>query len=289
MDLTYLIQLLIIGLTEGSIYIMVALGIVIVYKCTKVVNLIQGEFVVLGGLLLATLTKQGLSIPLSFILSILVVGVIGGLVGYFCFRPFLAKNIDTGVIVIATVGISMLFKMSMGLIWGKLPLNVPSFSDADTIRYSGLSLNPQVIWLTIITIIAFLAVLYFLDKTLYGKVFRGCSENRFYARLLGIKDDRMILVAVIISALLGAVGGATISPISYANYDMGILYSVNGFIAAVIGGLEKPMGALYGGLLMGLLSAFSAGLLGSGVRDVLIVAILIIVLIIKPTGLYKGI
>ncbi len=289
MDLLYLLQLIIIGITEGSIYVLVALGIIMIYKCTKVVNLAQGEFVVLGGLVFASLSKQGLSLPISFILTIVIVGfIIGGVVGIFGFRPFLRKNIHPGTIIIATIGLDMLIKMIIIYIWGKLPISVPYFSGDTPLKFAGISIYPQHIWVIAITIIAFIAVMLFLERTLLGKVFRACAENRFHARLFGINDSNMILVALIISAILGAVGGAVISPISYAKYDFGIMYSVNGFIAAVIGGMEKPMGALYGGMLIGILSSLSAGLLGGGIRDVLVVSAMLLILVIKPTGLYAG-
>lgn len=290
MDLTFILQLILSGITEGSIYVMIALGVIIVYKCTNVVNFAQGEFVVLGGLIYATLTQLGVSIILSFLITALSIGIVGGaLVGFFGFRPFIKRNVSPGTIIIATIGILNIIKMIMVLIWGRLPVRVPSFSGEEPIRFLGLFILPQALWVIGITAVTFVGVLIFLDKTLIGKSFRACSENRFFARLLGINDTSMLIVAVIISALLGAIGGVAITPISYAKYDMGIHYTVNGFIAAVLGGLDKPVGALYGGMLIGILYSLSAGMLGSGFASIIIVLTLLAVLVFKPTGIVAGI
>lgn len=290
MDLTFILQLIISGITEGSIYIMVALGVIIVYKTTNVVNFAQGEFVVLGGLVYASLIKLNVPTFLSFLITAVSIGTVGGfLVGFFGFRPFIKRNVSPGTIIIATIGILNIFKMIMVLIWGRLPARVPSFSGDEPIRFFGLFILPQAIWVIALTAVTFVGVLVFLDKTLVGKSFRACSENRFFARLLGINDTSMLIVAVVISALLGAIGGIAITPISYAKYDMGIHYTVNGFIAAVLGGLERPIGALYGGMLIGILYSVSAGLFGAGYANILIVLALLAVLIFKPTGIVAGI
>ncbi|MBS4025661.1 MAG: branched-chain amino acid ABC transporter permease [Clostridia bacterium] len=288
MDLVYLSQLLITGITEGSIYVLVALGTVIIYKCTRVVNLAQGEFVVLGGMLMATLTGVGLPIPLAFVLTLIIVALAGGLVAILGFRPYLKRNIPFGTIVVVTIGIHMFLKMAIMLIWGKLPISVPAFSGGIILEFYGVYINPQSIWVIALTGLTLVAAIYFLEKTLLGKAFRACAENRFSARLFGINDDKMLLIALMLSGVLGAVGGATIAPISYIKYDFGMMYSVNGFIAAVIGGLDKPMGAVVGGLMIGLISSFGAGLFGAGARDILVLATLLIILVLRPTGIYAG-
>lgn len=290
MGLTYILQLIVTGITNGSIYILISLGIIIVYKCTQVINFSQGEFVVLGGFLFYTATSFGVPVPIAFVATVLFIGfVVGSAVGYFGLRPFIKRNIPPGTITLATLGLSMVIKMAMILIWGKLPVRVPAWSGEETIRFFGLSIQPQAVWVLAITVVAFILVLLFLEKTLLGKSFRACSENRFFARLLGIDDNKMLIVAMVISAMLGAIAGAAITPISYAVYDFGITYTINGFIAAVLGGLNNPKGALYGGLLIGLLSSLTAGLIGASFSDIVVVMALLAVLIIKPTGLVAGI
>lgn len=290
MGLTYILQLIVTGITNGSIYILISLGIIIVYKCTQVINFSQGEFVVLGGFLFYTASLFGLPVPIAFIVTVLFTGfVVGSTVGFLGLRPFIVKNIPPGAITLGTLGLSMVIKMVMILLWGKLPVRVPAWSGENTIRFFGLSIQPQAVWVLGITAVTFVLVLFFLEKTLLGKSFRACSENRFFARLLGIKDGTILIVAMIISAMLGAAAGAAITPISYAVYDYGITYTINGFIAAVLGGLNNPKGALYGGLLIGLLTSLSAGLIGASFSDIVLVLALLVVLIIKPTGLIGGI
>lgn len=290
MGLTYILQLILTGITNGSIYVLISLGIIIVFKCTNVINFAQGEFVVLGGFIFYTASLLGLPVPIAFILTVLFIGfVLGSAVGLFGLRPYLLKNIPAGVITLATLGLSMVLKMVMILLWGKMPVRVPAWSGENTIRFFGLSIQPQAVWVLGITAVAFVLVLLFLEKTLLGKSFRAVSENRTYARLLGINSSNMLIVATIISAMLGAIAGAAITPISYAVYDFGLTYTINGFIAAVLGGLNNPKGALYGGLLIGLLSSLSAGLIGASFSDIVVVVALLAVLIIKPTGLVAGV
>lgn len=290
MGLTYILQLILTGITNGSIYILISLGIIIVFKCTNVTNFAQGEFVVLGGFIFYTATQLGLPTPIAFVLTVLFIGfVVGSAVGFFGLRPFLLKNIPSGVITLSTLGLSMVIKMVMILLWGKLPVRVPAWSGENTIRFMGLSIQPQAVWVIVITAVAFVLVLLFLEKTLLGKSFRACSENRYYARLLGINSSAMLIVAVIISAMLGATAGAVITPISYVVYDYGLTFTINGFIAAVLGGLNNPKGAVFGGLLIGILSSLTAGLVGSSFSDIVVVLVLLVVLVVKPTGLIGGI
>lgn len=290
MGLTYILQLLLTGITNGSIYVLISLGVIIVFKCTNVINFAQGEFVVLGGFIFYTATQLGLSTPFAFIVTVLFIGFgVGSAVGYLGLRPFLLKNIPSGTISLATLGLSMVLKMFMIMLWGKLPVRVPAWSGENTIRFFGLSIQPQAVWVIVITAVAFTLVLLFLEHTLLGKSFRACSENRYFARLLGINSSAMLIVAVIIAAMLGAIAGAVITPISYAVYDFGLNYTINGFIAAVLGGLNNPKGALYGGLLIGILSSLTAGIFGSGVSEIVIVLALLFVLIVKPTGLVGGV
>ena len=136
------------------------------------------------------------------------------------------------------------------------------------------------------TALLVLTVHLFFNRTLVGKAILACSCNKTAAQLVGINVGRMLLVAYGLSALLGAMAGVLVAPITYTSYDAGIMLGLKGFAAAVLGGMGNPMGAVAGGLLLGLVESLAAGLISSGYKDAIAFVILLLVLFLRPSGLF---
>ncbi len=283
-----LLQYLITGLTVGSIYAMVAIGFNIIYNVTEVINLAQGEFVVLGGLVMVSLhVTVGLPILLAFPLTIIIVFIVGMLLDRLAISPIRQPSVLT--LIIATIAASIIIKGIAMFTWGKDPFDLPAFSGRTPINFLGAVIQPQYFWVIGFLIITVILLTLFFDKTIIGKAMKACAANPDAARLVGINVKWMILLSFSLSAAIGAVAGITLTPISLMEYDRGAMLAIKGFGAVVLGGLGSFPGAILGGLILGTIESFGAGLVSSGYKDAFALIVLLAVLFLRPSGLLGNI
>ncbi|MGA1867163.1 MAG: branched-chain amino acid ABC transporter permease [bacterium] len=280
-----LLQFIFTGLTIGSIYAMVGLGFNIIYNATDIINFAQGEFVMIGGLIMVSLTKR-FHIPLlpAFFLTVILVAIIGILLERLAINPLSNPSIIT--LIIITIGASIVFKGLAMLIWGKDTYILPAFSGETPINIGGAVIIPQSLWVLGISLFVVLCLAFFFEKTLVGKAMRACAINRKAASLMGINVKQMVMFSFALSAMLGAVGGIIITPISLMDYQRGTMLAIKGFAAAILGGLGSQMGAVMAGFIIGVLESLGAGFISSGYKDVIALVVLLSVLFFKPTGLF---
>lgn len=280
-----LLQFLLTGVTLGSTYALVALGFAIIYNASEVVNLAQGEFVMLGAMgAIALAAGGGLPLPAAILGAVLLTLVVGLMLQRFAIAP--ARGITVVGAIIITIGASIFLRGSALLLWGKDIQALPAFSGETPIRLGGVTLLPQNLWVMGGTAVLVLGVHLFFNHTLLGKAILACSCNRTAAQLVGINVGRMLLVAYGLSALLGAMAGVLVAPITYTSYDAGVMLGLKGFAAAILGGLGNPMGAVAGGLVLGLVESLAAGLISSGYKDAIAFVILLLVLFLRPGGIF---
>jgi len=170
---------------------------------------------------------------------------------------------------------------------GKDTFGMPNFSGNLPLHIAGAAVMPQSLWIIAITVLLFLALRLFFSRTIYGKGMLACSYDKKASYLVGIDVNRMVLFAFFISALVGAVGGAILTPITLTSYDVGIMLGLKGFSACIIGGLGNPFGAAAGGIILGILESFGAGLISSAYKDAFAFFILLILLFVRPSGLFS--
>ena len=279
-----LLQYLLSGLTMGGIYALVALGFVIIHNVTGIINFAQGEFLMLGAMFMVTLVGLGLPTIPAVILSVLLVMIVVAIIEFTAIRT--ARRASPISLVILTIGLSTAIKGIALLVWGTDPYKVEAFSKGGPIHLGGATIIPQSLWV-VGTTGALLALTYFIfEYTYWGKALRACVVNKFAARLMGINPRNMSLFAFVFSAALGALGGIVIAPITYVTYDMGLMLGLKGFVAAVLGGLSSTPGAVIGGLALVILESLGAGLLSSGYKDGISFVILLLVLFLKPGGIF---
>ncbi|MGB4336730.1 MAG: branched-chain amino acid ABC transporter permease [Chromatiaceae bacterium] len=280
-----ILQFVLTGITLGSTYALVALGFAIIYNASDVVNLAQGEFVMLGAMSAISLSAgQGVPLPVAILLAVLITLILGLMLQRFAIAP--ARGITVVGTIIITIGASIFLRGLALLIWGKDIHALPHFSGESPIRLGEVTLLPQNLWVMGGAAVLVLAVHLFFNRTLLGKAILACSCNRTAAQLVGINVGRMLLVAYGLSATLGAMAGVLVAPITYTSYDAGIMLGLKGFAAAILGGMGNPMGAVAGGLLLGLLESLAAGLISSGYKDAIAFVILLLVLFLRPSGLF---
>lgn len=282
--LNQMIQLLFSGLTIGSIYALIAIGFVIIYNVTGVLNLAQGEFAMFGALISISFVNLGLPLWAAVILSILIVVAIGAVFERTAIHP--ARKSSPATLIIITIGVSIAFRGIAILIWGTQPQSLPPFTDNTPIKFLNAVLLPQNIWAIGISLFILFVMMYLFNKTYIGKALTACVVNVFAARLMGINPEKMSLLAISICAGLGALAGIVIAPISGATYEMGMMLGIKAFVAAVIGGLTNAPAAIAGAFLIGILESFTEGLWSSGLKDVVSFSLLLIILFLKPEGLF---
>lgn len=276
-------QFSITGLTIGSIYAIVGLSFVLIYSVTKVINLAQGEFVMLGGMVMFSFVTAGLPYWISFFLTIIIVMILGWLMERVMIRQ--ARGADPISLIILTIGASIFIRGVSSMIWGKDQVKVEPFTSNEPIGIAGAVITPQSIWVLLIMLIIVGGLYILVDRTIVGKAFQACSVNPLAARLMGISPNKMSSFSFTLSASLGALAGLAIAPIMFPAYDMGVMLGVKGFSAAILGGLGSAPGAVLGGIIIGLLESFGAGYISSGLKDAIAFTAILAILLIRPSGI----
>ncbi len=278
-----LLQFLISGLTVGSIYALVALGFSIIYNASDVVNFAQGEFVMIGAMSAIFLMKAGLSYPFAALLAIAITAGVGLALEKFAIEP--AKNATVVSTIIITIGASIFLRGAALLIWGKEIYGLPPFTSNNPIKIGNATILPQNLWVMMGTAVTVLAVKYFFDRTRMGKAILACSYNKKAAYLVGIDVKKMLLVAYGLSAALGSAAGLLVTPITFMSYGAGVMLGLKGFCAAILGGMGNSMGAVLGGILLGIVETVGAGFISSGYKDAIAFFVILLVLFVKPSGI----
>lgn len=279
-----LFQFLVTGITVGSLYALVGLGFALIYNASDVVNFAQGEFVMLGAMIAIALLDAGMPLLLAASAATLLTIVAGLLLERFAIEP--AKGASVVTTIIITIGAGIFLRGVALLLWGKDFHSLPPFSGDTPIQLGGATVLPQSLWVLGITVLLVALVRAFFNRTLPGKALLACSFNRVAAQAVGINVRVMLRLAYGLSAGLGALAGILIAPITFSSYEAGVMLGLKGFSAAIIGGIGNPMGAVAGGLLLGVLEALGAGLISSGYKDAIAFLFVLMVLFFKPTGLF---
>jgi branched-chain amino acid transport system permease protein len=170
------------------------------------------------------------------------------------------------------------------VVWGTDPLAVPAFSPGPPLAVGGAVIVRQGLWVLAVAAAVFAALWWFFEHTYAGAAVRACAVNPRAARLMGIRVDRVSLLAWTLSGALGAAAGAVIAPITYATYDMGLMLGLKGFVAAVLGGLASPPAAIAGGFALGLLESLAAGFVSSAYKDAVAFLVLIAICLAQAGG-----
>ncbi|MBE0465925.1 MAG: branched-chain amino acid ABC transporter permease [Candidatus Desulforudis sp.] len=280
-----LLQYLISGLTLGSIYAVIAIGLVVTFNITGIFNLALGEFVTIGALAAISLYAAGLPLIVAFVLAVIVAAVLGALMERTAIHPARNANATILTLVIITIGVGIAMRGASLLIWGTHPYTLPPFSAHAPFTVGGATVIPQSFWVLGLGVVCVAVLFAFFEFTYLGKAVRACVMNRTAARLVGVNPNRLSLAAFTVTGALGALAGIFITPITFATFDMGFMLGLKGFVAAILGGVTNVPGAIIGGFLLGILEAFGVGLIGSGLKDAVAMLVMIVVLLVRPSGI----
>ncbi len=284
MNAATLLQLAFSGLSIGAIYALVALALVIPFKASGVLNFGQGSMVTLGAYIALTLsTSAGLPYWAVVPLTLLVAGLIGVVVERLVIRQLVRAPEFT--IVIGTFALGLMVQDAIRLHWqdNDYALDVPF--GTDSILIGPVRLNPVSISILAVSLALLVVLALFFQYTRAGKAMRAVSQNQDAARLMGISVERVFSSTLAIGTAIAALAGVLFAPVTGINPDVGELI-LKAFVAAVIGGFNSLPGAVLGGLALGLIETFSAAFAGSTLKDVSAFAVLILMLLVRPYGLF---
>lgn len=272
------------GVVIGSIYAIAALGFTIVFNATRIANFAHGEFVMMGGLISAVLiSSYGLSTFVAVPVSTALVCVLGVLLDRVALQRARRKTELT--LVMITIGAGITFRGLMQIVVGRDVYFMPEYGVLPSIQFDGVGLSSQAIWIALTLTVVTVGLRVLFSSTQLGKAMRAASENPLAAALQAIDPSRMSSLAFLIASGTGALAGALITPLASASYESGLFYGLKGFSAAILGGLGNPIGAIVGGIIIGLAESISAGYLSSSFKDAVALVLLLTLLLVRPSGL----
>jgi branched-chain amino acid transport system permease protein len=279
-----LLQFAFSGLTVGAIYALVALGFTLIYNASDIINFAQGEFVMLGGMTTVFMATAGIPLPLAMLIAIAVTTGVGLALHRFAIAP--ARGATPVALIMITIGASVFLRGVAQIVFDKRFHSLPPLFGADPIQFGGAAILPQslVVLAGAAVIVALLWL--FVERTLLGKAVIATAANRLAARLIGVDTRRIVDFSFAVSAAIGAIAGILITPIALTSYDVGTLLALKGFAAAMLGGIGSPLGAVVGGLLIGMIEALCAGYVSSSYKDAAAFLIILVVLVAMPQGLF---
>jgi branched-chain amino acid transport system permease protein len=282
------IQQLVGGIALGCVYGLIALGFVLIYKTTEVVNFAQGDLMMLGGFVAYTLIVMfGLNYWLGFLLAVIVMAVFGALVERLVIRPIL--GFPQFAIVMATIGLGFFLRSMAGIIWGTDDLRIDTPFSTGLLKIGDLVLAYDKLSIIVATIILCTVLYFFFARTRLGIAMRATSENMLAAGYMGIPVKRIVSLIWAISAAVAAIAGILLAPITFVHSNVGLALGLKAFPAAVLGGFGSIPGALVGGLIIGVIETMAGFYLPQGWKDVAPYLILLAVLLLKPEGLFGSV
>ncbi len=282
--MTEMLQFFMSGITVGAIYALVALGFTIIYNSSGVVNFAQGEFVMLGGMTTSFLVHAGNPVPLSILAAIVITIIVGILLNKLAIEP--AKGASVVSLIIITIGASIFLRGAAQIIFDKQIHRFDSFNGDIPINIAGATILPQSLWVLFGAASIFSGLYLFFNRTMMGKAVLATANNRMAAKLVGINTNWIMTFSFGLAAAIGATAGALVTPITLTSYDIGVMLALKGFAAAMLGGIGNPIGALVGGLLIGLIEASTAGYISSNYKDASSFIVILLVLFVRPQGLF---
>lgn len=278
------LQLGFAGLSVGLVYALIAVGFVAIFTVSEVINLAQGEFAALAGLIAITIAVDDRRpLPVAIAVAALTVAAVAVVIQRVAIAP--VRRLTTLTSIILTLGISTALKAVMLLVWGPEGRGLTPFPGRD-LDLAGVAVRAQELWILGVAAVVLAAVWWFYDRTVIGKALRACAEQPTAARLVGISLTQASMLSFLIAGLTGAIAGVIASPVYFTSWDSGLQLGLRGFVAAALGGLSSIRGAVLGGILLGVLESLVAGYIDTGLRDAVAFVALIAVLVVRPGGVF---
>jgi len=282
-------QIILGALMMASVYGLIALGYSLIYKASGYMTFVQGEFYMLGAFLGLTFYSY-LKLPfiVSFVFSMAIMFILGMIVEKFIIRVLKNKKASGIYIVLSTIGLGIMLSNSAMLIWGSGIFQFPTIFATRGIKLGKVLVPYETMLIVLVALVCMVSLHYFMTKTQYGTSMRAAAQDPMAASSMGINVPATVAVTWGLSASLSGAAGMLMGPVFGIQFTMGNTIGLKGFAGAVIGGYGDMYGAILGSAIMGFVETFSAGYISSTYKDIIAFGILILVMIIKPTGIFNA-
>jgi branched-chain amino acid transport system permease protein len=284
--------LLSVGLSNGCLYGLIGLGLVLVYNAQGIANFAHGELFMAGAFAAYTANVLlGLPYSLSFLIAIAVGAAIGVLVELLAVRPIsMNRSLDLAssqvAVVLSTVGLMIVLKGLARIPWGDSVRNLPATFTTESISIGGLEFHTQRLLIVAVTVVLTITISLFFVRTTLGKKMRATSQNPTGAKLVGINTGNIYSATWALASVCGAIAGVLAAPLIYLHPDMGARMLLKGFAAAALGGFGSVSGVFVGGILMGITEMFFGRYFDTSMMDIFAPIVIIVVLLFRPQGLF---
>ena len=281
----FVLQLLFQGVGIGAVYALVALGFVLIFRATNVVNFAQGEFSMVAAFLMVVFAVDlGWPYWLSFLIALGGMAVLGAIFNLGVYYPLRHRTYLP--VIISTIGASILLANSTLALYGPQPQVLQGWFDTPGIQLGGVFLDSQYLLIIGVTLALVLFNYWFFEHTLLGKKLQATSQDKEMASLLGISVSSMIMITFVYSALLGGLAGILVAPILFVSIQMGGTIALKAFAATIIGGFGDVAGAIIGGLALGIIETFGAAYVSLPYKDGFAFFVLVAFLVFRPQGIF---
>jgi branched-chain amino acid transport system permease protein len=278
-------QLILSGLALGCIYSLVALGYHITFMTSRTLNFAQGSAMMLGAVTCLILVVDfGWSTPLAMVAAILVLGLFGLALERLAVRPFVHRG--SMAWVMSTLAVGIIIENVALLVFGKSPRGLPNALAQDPLTIAGAGIYPLELLIPVVVLGVAVGARLFYGGTMLGRALRATAFDRDASLAVGIDVNLMVGLSYALSSMLAAIGGVLIGPLIGVSSSMGFLIGLKAFAVAIVGGLEHPVGILVASLAYGVMENLVGGYFGSSAKEIFGFSLVILVLFIRPTGLF---
>lgn len=279
-------QSLLAGLTNSFVYALIGIGIAVIYKGTRIVNAMQGDFAVIGGMVavFATVTA-GLPYWAAFPLGILGGAGTGWLIDRLCVRPMMRRHAEEDAFLLLTIGLAFTISAAVLYFAGRDAHLLPGIGGQSVVEIMGGFIPVHALWVIGISLVVVAGLWAFYRYSVTGLSMTAASIDPDGAATNGIDVSRMRGNTFVLGGAIGALAGILVTPLIAVSYQMGLGITLKGFAAAILGGLANPLGAVLGGLVIGLTEALAVVGLSSGYKDAVALTIMVVMMVLMPNGL----
>ena len=286
MTITLLLQSILAGLTNGFVYGLIGLGIAIVFRGARIINAMQGDFALLGSVVAyVSLTRFHLPMLPAFLVGVIAGGILGFLVERFLIRPTEERAGTEDSYLLVTLGGAFAASAAVLLYFGRNSYVLSGVGGDSSINVFDAAIRIHAVWLIVISSLVVTGLKLFYSYTRLGQAMLAASIDVNGSLTIGINVPLMRTLTFVAGGLMGGLAGVLVAPLINIHYEMGLLLTLKGFAAAILGGLTSPLGAVFGGVTLGLVESLAVVAVSSGYKDVIAMAILILIMIVMPQGL----
>ena len=280
-----IVQQLMNGLIIGATYGLMAVGLTMIFGMMDVINFAHGELYMLGGVFAYYLASLlGINFFGSIALAVVLVMVVGLIFDQLVLRKL--RNEPTLITILVTIGLSIFLQSTVMLFWGPSPQSIPSPFSSKAIQIGFIFLTPFKIFMAVITVAVIFGLHLLIQKTTLGKSMRAVFQEKESAAIVGIDINRVYAINFALGSGLAALAGALLGTLFVVYPNMGLIAVVKAFLIVIMGGMGNFLGAIFGGLLLGVVESMAAGFISSSYKDLFGLLIVMILLVVRPYGLF---